>query len=106
VEKHARDQRGIGRNGHAHFRGFGFSEHKGRDCPVLKDERFSWAGGKACLVEKDEDAGRNKRDRDDRRPLGWVVVMQRDHGALMSRMQKKSVSGALASFPGTVNREA
>ena len=56
VEEHTGDQRGVGGNDYTHLRRFGFPEHEGRDRPVLKHERFSRAGRKAGLIEKDEDA--------------------------------------------------
>ena len=41
VEKHARDQCRVGGNSDTHLRRVGLPEHKGRDCSVLKDKRFS-----------------------------------------------------------------
>ena len=85
VEEYARDQCGVGGNGYVHLREVVLPEHEGRDCSVLKDEHVSCAEGKACLVEKDKDAGRDTSDRDHRRSLGWVVVVQRDQGAIIGR---------------------
>ncbi len=61
------------------------SEYKSRDRPVLEDEGIVSAGRKANLVEKDEDAGCERNDGDHRRQLGWIIVVQRDHGALISQ---------------------
>ena len=56
VEKYARDQRGIGGNGHIRFGEARLSEYKRRDRLVLEDEGIVRADRKANLVEKDEDA--------------------------------------------------
>ena len=85
MEEHACDQRGVRRNSHAHLGRISFAEHEGWDRPILKNECFSRAGGKTCLVEKDKNTGRDSGDRDHRSPFGRVVVVQRDHGAFTEK---------------------
>lgn len=85
VEEHAREQRRIGGNGHDRFGEVGLSEQEGRNRPVLEHEGVVRADRKVGLVEKDEHAGCNRGDRNDRRQFSRVVVVQRDHGVIMRR---------------------
>jgi len=67
MEEHAREQCRIGGNGYGCFGEICLPEQKGRDCPVLEYEGLVQAKRKAGLVEKDEDAGHDRCDRDHRR---------------------------------------
>ncbi len=75
VEKHAREQSGVGGNGHDRVRKVGLPEQEGGDRSVLEGEGVGRSGREADLIEKDKDAGRNGRDCDYRRQFGRVIVV-------------------------------
>jgi len=85
VEKHAGENSGVRRN-RDDLRGERrLTEHDGGNGAEPVDEGFAGGRTQGALVEKDEGAGDDERDGDDRRSLGRVIVTERQHRDLMKR---------------------
>src|SRR5437867_9599698 len=63
----------------------GLSKHRCRNGPVALDEQSSRLLGERDLVQKDQHAGRDDGDGQDRGVLSRVVVVERDHGSRLRR---------------------
>jgi hypothetical protein len=84
VQEHRADQRGARGNDRELGRQLRLVEENRRDEAEAVDRSGALACAERGLPEVHQDAGRDQADRDDRRPLGRVVVVDGEHAAWQS----------------------